>query len=705
MSAAGLFNGYLKATGATLSNFSTGIVHSDASGVLSSSAINLNSSDVTGVLQPAHGGTGVANSATITLGGEVTTTGKFDFLGTHDAIFRLTANTDVTFPISGTLSTSTGTVTSVSGTANRITVATGTTTPVIDISASYVGQSTITTLGTVTTGVWQGTTIATANGGTGQSTYSDGQLLIGNTLTGSLSKNTIAAGTGITVTNGNGTITLSQTSGSNVTSITGTTNQINASSPTGAVTLSTPQDIATTSSPTFAALTLTAPLTGVNGGTGVSNSGLTINLSSGSTIKALVSDSSGNASWSSTIAGTLFEAFTNTSTTVGPSTTPGFYIRNSDATNNNWMSYAFLLTNGNIGGLVSAQITNQSTNLVDIVLFGRNNSTGTTEGFRLVGATNTVTLANPLPLASGGTNATLTASNGGIFWSNASQAQILAGTATAGKFLQSGSSAAPSWSTATFPISSGGAGTVLRSDGTNWLTSSFTIPNTFTTGDILYASATNVLTALPDVATGNALISGGVTTAPAWGKIGLTTHVSGTLGVGNGGTGTATAFTSTAVIFAGGSGIYTEDASFFAYDSGSHRLSIGTNTFLSAIALYVKGISGTVNSTLALDAPSSTAKASVQMLNAGAVKWEMGKSVNGGVDDFEIFDSVAGAVCLSATTGGNFTIGTNTSSQLTLNAVTTTTANSGATALPALAQGFIDVIINGTHRKIPYYLN
>lgn len=54
-----------------------------------------------------------------------------------------------------------GTVTSVSGTTNRIT-STGGTTPVIDISASYVGQSSITTLGTVATGVWQGTTIDTA---------------------------------------------------------------------------------------------------------------------------------------------------------------------------------------------------------------------------------------------------------------------------------------------------------------------------------------------------------------------------------------------------------------------------------------------------------------------------------------------------------------------------------------------------------------
>jgi hypothetical protein len=62
----------------------------------------------------------------------------------------------------------------------------------------------------------------------------------------------------------------------------------------------------------------------------------------------------------------------------------------------------------------------------------------------------------------------------------------------------------------------------------------------YAVGDLLYASTTTTLAKLSDVATGNALISGGVNTAPAWGKIGLTTHVSGTLAVGNGGTGAVT---------------------------------------------------------------------------------------------------------------------------------------------------------------------
>jgi hypothetical protein len=62
----------------------------------------------------------------------------------------------------------------------------------------------------------------------------------------------------------------------------------------------------------------------------------------------------------------------------------------------------------------------------------------------------------------------------------------------------------------------------------------------YTIGDIIYANGTSSLNNLPAVTTGNSLISGGVNTAPSWGKIGLTTHVSGTLAVGNGGTGATT---------------------------------------------------------------------------------------------------------------------------------------------------------------------
>lgn len=62
----------------------------------------------------------------------------------------------------------------------------------------------------------------------------------------------------------------------------------------------------------------------------------------------------------------------------------------------------------------------------------------------------------------------------------------------------------------------------------------------YAVGDVLFASTTTVLSKLADVAVGNALISGGIGVAPSYGKIGLTTHVSGILPVANGGTGLAT---------------------------------------------------------------------------------------------------------------------------------------------------------------------
>ena len=102
---------------------------------------------------------------------------------------------------------------------------------------SGVVTSSLTAVGTIATGVWQGTAVGTAYGGTGQTTYTDGQLLIGNSTGNTLAKATITAGSGISVTNGSGAITIAATGGSgSVTTGTyaiGVTKQIDVPIPTG----------------------------------------------------------------------------------------------------------------------------------------------------------------------------------------------------------------------------------------------------------------------------------------------------------------------------------------------------------------------------------------------------------------------------------------------------------------------------------------
>lgn len=75
--------------------------------------------------------------------------------------------------------------------------------------STWGGSTFITTLGTVTSGTWSATAIGVSKGGTGQTTYTDGQILIGNSTGSTLTKATLTAGSGITVTNGGGSITLS----------------------------------------------------------------------------------------------------------------------------------------------------------------------------------------------------------------------------------------------------------------------------------------------------------------------------------------------------------------------------------------------------------------------------------------------------------------------------------------------------------------
>lgn len=96
---------------------------------------------------------------------------------------------------------------------------------------------------------------------------------------------------------------------------------------------------------------------------------------------------------------------------------------------------------------------------------------------------------------------------------------------------------AASLKTFTFPNASA---TVLTDNAAVTAAQGGTGLSSYTTGDLLQATGATTLAALAATSTGNALISGGVGVVSSWGKIGLATHVSGTLPATNGGTGNAT---------------------------------------------------------------------------------------------------------------------------------------------------------------------
>lgn len=112
----------------------------------------------------------------VVAGGGLTKTGN-----TINAVAGLgiTVNADdiaLASSVAGNGLTYTTGVLDVVGTTNRISV----TSDAIDISTSYVGQTSITTLGTVGTGVWQGTAVGAAYGGTGRTTSTTNGILYGN---------------------------------------------------------------------------------------------------------------------------------------------------------------------------------------------------------------------------------------------------------------------------------------------------------------------------------------------------------------------------------------------------------------------------------------------------------------------------------------------------------------------------------------------
>lgn len=152
-------------------------------------------------------------------------------------------------------------------------------------------------------------------------------------------------------------------------------------------------------------------------------------------------------------------------------------------------------------------------------------------------------------------SALATANDGVLVTSAAGVPSILAGPGVTGKVLSSNAAGAPSWTTATFPGTVGAVGTILRSDGTNWIATTSTFADTYAVSTLLYAGTANTVTGL---ATTNsaALVTNG-SGVPAWQAVSSGQILIGTTA----GAPTAAAINSgTGIIVANGSGSITISA-------------------------------------------------------------------------------------------------------------------------------------------------
>ena len=119
-------------------------------------------------------------------------------------------------------------------------------------------------------------------------------------------------------------------------------------------------------------------------------------------------------------------------------------------------------------------------------------------------------ISTPVSLANGGTGASLTASNGGIFYSNSTTGAILPGTATANQVLVSGASMAPQWTTATYPFTTT-ANQLLYSSSANTIAGLATANN----GTLITNSSGAPSILAGPSSTGNVL-QANTASAPSW---------------------------------------------------------------------------------------------------------------------------------------------------------------------------------------------
>jgi hypothetical protein len=227
------------------------------------------------------------------------------------------------------------------------------------------------------------------------------------------------------------------------------------------------------------------------------------------------------------------------------------------------------------------------------------NAGGTQVEWNAVALNQSAAVSGSLGTTNGGTGLN-TYTLGDTLYSSAANtlAKLAGNTTTTPKYLRQvgtgAASQAPSWETLSasdiasgvLPVVNGGTGL-----------------SSYTTGDIVYASASGTLAGLTDIATGNVLLSGGAGVAPSYGKVVFGTHTSGTNSVSQGGTGVST-------------------LTGLAYGNG-------TAAFSAASAAEVVAVIGTTAVTNATNATNATTAASCSGNAATATVLQTARNING----------------------------------------------------------------------------
>ncbi len=321
---------------------------------------------------------------------------------------------------------------------NGVLITSGAGVPSISSTLPSAVQGNITAVGTIASGVWNGTAVDVAHGGTGDTSF--------------IAYSVICAGTSST---GNF---------QNVSGL-GSIGQVLTSAGPGAL-----------------------PAWTNASGTGTVNSGLINQLAyyaaAGTAVSGLATANDGLLVTSNSGVPSIL---------AGPGTT-GNILQSNSAAAPSFSIATYPSTATSTGSVLRADGTNWS---------------ATTAAYP-----NTTTINQVLYSSANNTVSGLASAANGTLVTNASSVpSILAGPGTTGNILQSNAAAAPSFSTASYPSTSGTTGTILRSNGTNFVNSTSTFADTYASNSLLYASSANTVTAL---ATAASAVLTTVASVPTW---------------------------------------------------------------------------------------------------------------------------------------------------------------------------------------------